>query len=141
MGNEQNKDLARRFIEEVLNTGKLDRMGEFLAPDFVEHAAPPNVPPTVEGVKMFFQGLRSAFPNFKYTINDALADGDLVVQRTTGQGTMTGEFQGMKPTGKSATWSELHTIRIKNGKVVEHWANVDQMSMLMQLGLMQPPAA
>ncbi|MBI5651892.1 MAG: ester cyclase [Chloroflexi bacterium] len=141
MSNEQNKDLTRRFVEEVLNTGNLDRMSEFLTPDFVEHAARAGVPPTVEGVRMFFQGLRSAFPNFKYTVNDAIADGDLIIQRTTGQGTMTGEFAGMKPTGKSATWSELHTVRIKDGKIVEHWANVDQLSMLMQLGLMQPPAA
>ena len=53
-------------------------------------------------------------------------------------GTMKGEFAGMKPTGKSATWDEVHIVRMKDGKAVEHWA-VDQLGMLQQLGL--APAA
>ncbi|MBI5301951.1 MAG: ester cyclase [Chloroflexi bacterium] len=141
MAHHQNKEITRRLVEEVLNTGKLDHMSDLLAPNFVEHAAPPGIPPTVEGVKMFFNSLRAAFPDFKYTIEDAFGEDDLVVQRVTARGTMKGEFLGMKPTGKSATWSELHFVRCKDDKIVEHWANVDQTSMMVQLGLIQMPGA
>ena len=52
----------------------------------------------------------------------------------TGHGTMKGEFQGMPPTGKHASWKEMHMGRFENGKVVEHWGVVDQMGMLAALG-------
>jgi predicted ester cyclase len=61
------------------------------------------------------------------------------VQRVTVSGTMKGAFMGTPATGKKATWSEIHIVRLANGKVVEHWANVDQMGMMQQLGLMPTP--
>ena len=136
---EQNKAIANRFVLEVLNTNSLDRLGEFFAADFVEHAAPPGIPANVEGVKMFFGMLHGAFPDFHYTIEDSIAEGDMVVQRATGHGTMKGPIFGMPATGKSAAWSEIHISRFANGKIAEHWANVDQLGMLQQLGLAPMP--
>ena len=140
MSTDQNKAIVRKFVEEHLNTGKILEGKMLFAPDFVEHAAPPGVPPTFEGVQTFFTALRTAFPDFKYTIEDVIAEGDLVVQRTTGEGTMKGEFQGMKPSGKHAKWAEMHIVRVKDGKITEHWANIDQVGMLTQLGFMPPPS-
>ena len=67
-------------------------------------------------------------------MDDTIAEGDRVVQRVTGHGTMKGDFMGMKASGKSATWMEIHIVRYANGKVCEHWAVTDQASMLAQLG-------
>ncbi len=139
MSVEQNKQIVRRFVQEHLNTGKLAEGAQYFAPDFVEHAAPPGMPPGYEGVKVFFTMLRNAFPDFHYELDDTVAESDLVVQRTTGHGTMKGEFLGMPPTGKHAAWSEIHTARLKDGKIVEHWASVDQLGMLQQLGLAPMP--
>ncbi|HEY6041472.1 MAG TPA: ester cyclase, partial [Anaerolineae bacterium] len=62
-------------------------------------------------------------------------EGDKVVTRITGQGTMKGTFAGMTATNKHASWSEIHISRFKDGKIVEHWGIVDQAGMLQQLGV------
>lgn len=135
---------ANRFVDEVLNKGNLDRFTEYFSTDYVDHAVPPSpdFPTGVAGFKMFFGGLRQAFPDFRYTVEDTIVDGDHIVQRLTGHGTMKNAFMGMPATGKHADWSEIHDVRMgPDGKFVEHWVNVDQMGMLMQLGLAPTPGA
>ena len=83
--------------------------------------------------------LRAAFPVFSYTLDDEIAEGDRVVHLLTGLGTMQGDFQGMPATGKQATWQEIHIGRFKEGKIEEHWAVIDQLGMLQQLGLFPTP--
>ncbi|MDE3091869.1 MAG: ester cyclase [Chloroflexota bacterium] len=133
MSTEQNKQIADRLPAEI-SKGNLAVFDEVVDPKAVDHALPPGMPPTVESTKQFFAAFRAAFPDLKYKVEDTITEGDYVVQRTTGTATMKGAFQGMPPSGKSATWSEIHIVRFANGKVVEHWANVDQMGMLTQLG-------
>ena len=91
------------------------------------------------GRQLLFTAFLAAFPDLKYTIEVTIAEGDYVAQHVTGTATMKGAFQGMPPSAKRATWTEMHIVRFANGKVVEHWANVDQIGMLTQLGFIQPP--
>jgi predicted ester cyclase len=133
MSIEQNKTLASRIAAEI-SKGNLAIFDEAVDPKAVDHSLPPGMPPTVESTKQFFTMFRAAFPDLSYKIEATIAEGDYVVQRMTGTGTMKGTFQGMPPSGKTASWSEMHISRFANGKVVEHWANVDQMGMLAQLG-------
>ena len=139
MGTQENKAIATRFLEEIMNRGNVSLIDEFSGPNFVDHSAPPGVPPTNEGFKGFITMFRAAFPDLHYTIEDSIAEGDRVVQRTTAHGTMKGDFLGMPASGKSATWSEIHITRFENGKAVEHWGVVDQLGMLAQLGFAQAP--
>jgi len=139
MGTQENKASARRFLEEVINKGNVAVIDELSGANFVDHQAPPGVPPTVEGIKGYITMFRAAFPDLHYTIEDSIAEGDRVVQRTTAHGTMKGDFMGMPASGKSATWSEIHITRFENGKAIEHWAVVDQLGMLAQLGFAQAP--
>ncbi len=136
MSIEQDKKLASRFPLEVVNQRKLNLLDEITAPNAVEHAVPPGMPPTVEGTKMFFGMMFAAFPDLKYTVEDTIGEDDRIAQRVTAHGTMKGDFLGMPATGKSATWSEMHIVRVKDGRVVEHWGIVDQVGMMTQLGLM-----
>lgn len=139
---EQNKELAARMPLEVFAQGKTEVVDEVLAADFIDHApVPPGLPPGLEGVKMFAAAARQAFPDLKITINHAVAEGDLVVLHTTNSGTMKGEFAGMPPSGKSASWDAVHMSRISGGKIVEHWSVQDQLGMLQQLGFVPPPEA
>lgn len=133
MSAEENKRIAHRLPTEV-SKGNLAIFDELIDPQAVDHAVPPGMPPTAESTKKFFAGFRAAFPDLTYRVEDEIAEGDKVVQRVTGTGTMKGDFQGMPASGKAATWSEIHIVRFANGKVVEHWANVDQVGMLAQLG-------
>ena len=138
MSTEDNKAVAMRTVD-AINSGDMSRFESLLAPDVIEHAAPPGMPPTRETTIQFISMLRNAFPDLKYTIEDVVAEGDLVAQRGTGTGTMKGDMLGMPATGKRATWSEIHILRVKDGKIAEHWALTDQVGMMQQLGLMPAP--
>ena len=138
MSAEENKKIAARLPIELAK-GNLAVLDQVVDPKAVDHALPPEMPPTVASTKQFFAAFRAAFPDLSYKVEEELAEGDYVVQCVTGTATMKGAFQGMPPSGKRATWSEMHIVRFANGKVVEHWANVDQMDMLIQLGFITPP--
>ena len=140
MSTEQNKALVRQMVEEIFNRGNMSRADEFLAPDFVEREElPPGIPRDREGVKQLTTVLRSAFPDFKATIDDIVAEGDKVVIRQTWSGTHKGEFMGVPPTGKSVSFGVIDIIRIAGGKFVEHWGQMDRMGLRQQLGAIPTP--
>jgi predicted ester cyclase len=139
---EENKTLAARMPLEVFVQGSLDVVDEVLAPGFTDHAPPlPGQPPGRKGVKIFAAAVRQAFPDLEITIDHAIAEGDLVALHITASGTMQGEFVGMPPSGKHATWNAVHIDRISDGKIVEHWIVQDQLGMLQQLGFIPAPGA
>ena len=140
MSTEKNKTIARRINEEIFNQGNIDLADEIFAPDYIEHAPwPPDFPTGIPGLKLFVSTIRAAFPDFHYTIEDELAEGDKVAYRLTASGTQSGDFLGMPATGKHATWGEMHIATMQNGKLTEHWVNLDQMGMLQQLGVIPTP--
>jgi predicted ester cyclase len=134
MSTEINKTVARRIVEQGVNQGDMDVLDAAHASDFVNHAAPPGAPGDLDGFKAFVQALRVAFPDLHYHIDAEVAEGDMLTQLLTVRGTMTGEFNGMPPTGKTAVWKEMHMGRFVDGKLVEHWGLADQMGMLGALG-------
>jgi predicted ester cyclase len=145
MSAEENKRAMHRIPEELYNQGRLDVADEVVAPDYVEHfPLPPGFPTGSAGLKAFVTALREGFPDFHYTVEDEIVEGDRYVARVTARGTMRGAFMGMPATGKQATWTEIHIARVAGGKLVEHWACIDQLGMLQQLGVIptpgQPPA-
>ena len=141
MAAEQNKALIARFVDELFNRGNMDIVGEIFAPDFIEHEQlPPGIPVGREGVKVLTTILRSAFPDFKATIDDILAEGDKVVIRMTWSGTQKGEFMGIPATGRRMSIGVIDIIRIANGKATEHWGQMDAMGMMQQLGAIPAPA-
>jgi len=139
MASAESKANMRRIPLEIFNQGNLAVVDEVVAPDYIEHALPPGFPSGLEGLKVFVSAVRAAFPDYHYTIDDEVTEGDTVVQRLTARGTMTGAFMGMPATGKSATWTEIHIARVANGKLAEHWSNTDQLGMLQQLGVIPTP--
>ena len=100
MAAEENRALIRRFIDEVFNQRNLHAIDEHLTTDYVDHAMPPGLPTNREGFKQFIGSFLEAFPDFHYTIEDILADGNRVAIRLTAQGTHQGTFLNMPPTGK-----------------------------------------
>lgn len=136
---EQNKAAFRAIPEKLINSGDLTSADQYFAHDYLDHALPPGLPEGVAGFKAFFTMLRTAFPDLHYTVEDVVAEGEKVVARVTARGSMKGDFQGMKATGKTATWTEMHIGRYVGGKVVEHWATIDELGMLQQLGYASTP--
>jgi predicted ester cyclase len=135
MAAEENKAAFRRVPEEVINSGNLDLADEVVASDYIEHVRlPPGVPGGLEGFKAFFTMVRAAFPDLHYTLENVLAEGEMVAGHATVRGTHQGEFLGIAPTGREVTWTETHVGRFENGKLVEHWANTDDLGLMQQIG-------
>jgi steroid delta-isomerase-like uncharacterized protein len=140
MSTERNKALGRQLMEEAFNRGNTSLLDQFFSPDFVEREElPAGVPRDREGVKQLIDMFRSAFPDFKVTIDDILAEGDQVVIRSTWSGTQKGAFMGVPPTGKSVSFGVIDIIRFAGGKGVEHWGQMDSMGLMMQLGAIPMP--
>jgi predicted ester cyclase len=136
----ETQKMIERIPLEVINNNKFELIDEIYAPNYVEHTPQPGVPPTREGFKQTAMALKKAFPDLRYTIDDVVDGGDKIVHRLTASGTMKGDFAGMPATGKRATWTEIHIGRVANGRLVEHWGVIDQLSMLVQLGVIESPA-
>ncbi len=139
MSVEENKVIELRFFEEVVNKGNLAVIDELVAPNFVQHDAPPGITADREGMKQFFAMHLSAFPDFHSTLEDMFAEGDKVVQRFTARGTHKGEFMGIPPTDKQVTITGIAIHRITGGKIVEDWTNMDMLGAMQQLGVIPPP--
>jgi predicted ester cyclase len=132
---ERNKAVIRRFIEEVQNHQDWAVYDEVNDPSFVNLSAPPGVPADREGGKLYLQALASAYPDAHVTIDDMIAEGDQVVTKKTFSGTNTGEFAGMPATGRPVTIQYVDIMRIRDGRIVEHWLSMDQLAWMQQLGL------
>ncbi len=133
------KTMAERIPLEVINGGNFGLLDELLSPNFVERSPQPGVPPTRDGLKQSLKALKTAFPDIHYTIEDAIMSGDQIVHRLSATGTMTGDYMGIPATGKRAAWTEIHIGRGVDGRLTEHWGVVDQLGMLVQLGVVPAP--
>jgi predicted ester cyclase len=130
-------DLDR--IVEIWNLGKVELIDQLYAPEYVDRTPQTGFAPTLDGLKKAVTALKVGFPDLHYTLDESIYAGDKLVHRVTARGTMTGEFNGMPATNKSATWTEIHIGRLVDGRIVEHWGVADQLSMLVQLGVIPAP--
>ena len=129
MSIEDNKALARRGLEEVLNQKNLAVLDELVVPDFTFHSASR----TIRGREAFEQFLTmflNAFPDLHLMIEDLIGEGDCVSVRYTYRGTHQAAFMGIAPTGKQITVMGLEFLRLANGKILEEWINEDFMEQL-----------
>ena len=141
MSTEANKAVVRRFIEEA-SGGNLAVVDELVAPGFVFHnPADPGVGGGPEGVRRWLAGNREAFPDFRFTIEDQIAEGAKVVTRLTGRGTHRGEAFGVPATGKPVTITAIFIDEVADGKLVGHWDEADILGVVQQLGAPPAPAA
>ena len=134
MSTEDNKALVRRFYEEVFNQRNLALVDHLFTTNHVFH----NPPTTLHGTEEFKQLLSvyiTAFPDARFTVEEEIAEGEMVASRYTFRGTHQGELMGISPTGKQVTVTGMIINRIVNGKSEEGWLNFDALGMLQQLGV------
>lgn len=131
---EENKAIVRRWVKEAINKGNLAVVDEIIASDYVFHS-PGWDASGCEEIKQVITRFRSAFPDVNLTIEDLIAEGDKVVWRWLCRGTHRGEFMGIAPTGKQATWTGIVISRFEDSKMVEGWEDWDALGMMQQLGV------
>ena len=127
------RSAVRRFIEEAHNKGNLDVVDEVFAVNCVSHTPAGGLhgPDEIKGPIAM---RRSAFPDLKVIIEDQVAYDDKVVTRLTLKGTHVGTYQGIAPTGKKVSWSQIAIARFEGGKIVESWRIPDRQGLREQLG-------
>jgi len=128
------KAVVRRNTEEVQSHGNFAVFEELFADDFVDHTPQPNMTPNKDGVRDLYHRLRAAFPDFHADIHWQAADGELVTTYKTYHGTHEGMFLGMAPTGRKIQFETVDVMRVRNGKITDHWGVANLFSLMQQLG-------
>lgn len=133
MSPEENKAIARRFLEEAFNGGNMDVFDELIAADYVHHDDPCSRAQTAEEYREWISGVRGLFPDLQATIDGMIAEGDQVAVRGTTRATHTKAFWGYEPTGREWTMRWINILRIADGKIAEPWINQDRMGLRLQV--------
>lgn len=122
MSAEENKAFVRRYLSAISGKDKTPTVVN----QFVADAD--------EALKQHIAYFEAAFPRYEMIAEDMIAEKDQVVVRLTARGTHKGEFMGVPATGKSINIPGILIYRIADGKIVEHWMQVDAVSLMQQLG-------
>jgi steroid delta-isomerase-like uncharacterized protein len=139
MSKEANLATLGKFAEAV-NTGNYDLFKESVSIDNVDHDPAPGQIPGPEGYRVFFSGLRDAFPDLSVALETMVADEESIAMAYTLTGTQNGSFMGMAPTGRKIKIRGVQISKFKDGKMVERWGSSDELGMLQQLGVAVSPA-
>jgi len=134
MSAEENEAVVRRYIEECWNNHDLANVDELVSPEYLNHAASAEYQRA--GARYSLNWLFAVFPDHRFDIEDAVADGDTVAVRGTCTGTHEGELWSIPPTGERFAVQQSHWFRVADGKLAEHWAVRDDLGMMRQLGVM-----
>lgn len=137
---EANKALVRKLFEGV-DSNTIAVLDDVADPDYVDHNPPPfgSDKPGIMGGRETWNIATGIFSDWAHEIVQQFSDGDYVITRIVGRGKHTGEFMGIPATGNDVEMAGITIHRIDNGKIVEHWGQVDAMGMLAQLGALPPP--
>ena len=129
MSAEENKAIARRFLEAQAK-GDLDTLDELMAPDFVDRSLLPGQEPDRESYKQSVVEMLSAFPNTSFTVEEQIAEGNVVASRYTGTSIHQGEFIGVAPTGQETTYTGMTFHYIIGGKIAEEWSESENLDVV-----------
>jgi predicted ester cyclase len=131
---------VRRLIEEGFNQQNLAVCDELVDPGLLEHQEfGPGHAPGAEGVKAVIASLHRAYSGFRLEIEHLAVDGELVWLHMKGSGRNEGPFMGNPPTGRTMRIDVFDLLRVRNGRLVEHWGVPDRLGALFQLGLAAAP--
>lgn len=135
MSNTNHKQYLDAFMQEVMNRGNVAAADTYVDAAFVDHAPWPGQPGTLAGFKAGLAEFRTAFPDLKVDLERAVVEGDLVVGHLTFSGTQLGPFMGAPASGKTFRIEAVDIIKLRDGKMVEHWGVMDAAGLVTQLGL------
>ena len=139
MPEQENIAVVGRFMEEVINQGRLDVCDEIVEENFVELDPLPGQQQGREGLRAVIAMMRAAFPDIHWVSDETIAAGEKVVTRFTWTGTHRGPFLGIPATGKSVTVKGVVIDRLSGGKMADSRILMDTLGMMQQLGVIPTP--
>jgi predicted ester cyclase len=127
------KDLVKRYLESVFTEGRLEKMDTYLSGDKF-----------MQGVAELVTRWRTAFPDFKETVEEVYQDGDRVITVSSLGGTHDGVLESrvgpIAPTGRSVRWSRIAIRRLDGERFVDGYFEEDDIGLLQQLGALGDPS-
>lgn len=137
---EANKATVNRYFNEIMSQGRLEVIDELMAKDFIIKISSLHEPfRGPEGMKQFVTGLRTAFPDIQFTVEEQIAEGDKVACRFTSISTHQGEFAGIPPTDKQVKDHGTDIFRFVSGKIAEVWVSENALGLMQQIGAIPTP--
>jgi steroid delta-isomerase-like uncharacterized protein len=133
---DRNKEVARRFREDLWNSGDLAIADEIIAPDCLVHARVPLSTDFVRGpdaLRQLVLFYHLAFTDIRMTVDQVIAEDDTVATRWTGRGRPSGELLGLPAAGGDTVTTGIDFLRIAGGQIVEGWVAWDILSLVEQL--------
>jgi len=128
----KNKESYRNY-NNSFNSGAAIDFEKFFSKDFQWTSHPDRK--GLQGLKEYRKEIFKSFPDLHLTIEQLVAEGDLVMARVQISGTHKGIYREIPPTNKKVTLYQYTTNRFNaEGKIVESWVLNDSYSMLRQLG-------
>ncbi|MEZ4649398.1 MAG: ester cyclase [Candidatus Eisenbacteria bacterium] len=128
------EETMRRFVDDVLNGKNPGSLHDLVDPDYV-YRAPGEELRGRDGLAALLEGYRSAFPDLEISIDELVSGGDVTVLSFTLTGTHRGDLLGHAPTGHRVKVHGMVRSRFRNGRIVDEWELIDQLSLFQQLGL------
>jgi steroid delta-isomerase-like uncharacterized protein len=126
-----NKQVVGRFIEEVLNQGRIELVDELVAEDFVGRWIGREQQGR-EAVRTFAGRQRRESPDWHIQVEQVIAEDDMVVVRATGRGTPAAPFRGLHPPAGVVRLPWIAIYRVVDGKIAERWTAADIDAVLEQ---------
>ena len=137
MSVDENKLLVRRYYQEVVNTGNVNQLAEFISPAYVEVHNNTRHPIGLEGAKEHILGVRDTYPDLHLTVEQQIAEDEWVVTRVTARGTHQGVWLGMRPTGVKVEMTAVNIDRVVDGRIVEHGGAANLLEPFLEIGAIQ----
>ena len=137
MSIDESKRLMRRYYEEVVSTGAIERVPEFVSPDYVEVYEGERHQLGIEGAQEHIRGVRQTYPDLTLHVEHQIAEGEWVVTVLTMRGTHAGEWMGMRPTGELLKVSAVNVDRVVDGRIVEHGGAANLLGPLLEAGALR----
>ncbi|MBX9676343.1 MAG: ester cyclase [Methylotenera sp.] len=130
-----NKQRLADFGAEVFGRKDLSNLQKYIQEDYIQHN--PLVPQGAKGFRTFFSDWFNAVPDWNYTLNKIVSEGDTVWAYGTYSGTHKGEWLGIPATNQTYSIQAVDIFRIENGKLAEHWDVMDTYGLFKQLGVLK----
>jgi len=135
MSTKKNKNIVRRYYEEVVNTGNVDVIEEFISEEYTEVLDGKRHSVGIEGAKAHIIGVRQTYPDLHLSIERQIAEDEWVATCITARGThLGGSWLGIKPTGKLVAITGVNVDRVVGGRIVEHGGAANSLEALLEIG-------
>ena len=138
MSAQHNIELVRKFVDDVWNNQNFENATQYLSDDYVEHN-PMGDFKGIDEFRTYVETVLEIYPDNQINLEEGTGDGQMVAFRYTIEGTQKGNIGSKEPTNEQAKIDACYFGRIEDGKIAEAWYQFDQLSLMVQLGLIELP--